>query len=269
MIKSTTELVAIIGTPIKQVKSPDNFNRWFGETGQDIAMIPIDIQESTLELFIGAMRGWENLRGCVVTVPYKHAVARWLDTLTPRAQALGCVNVIRRESSGRLAGDNVDGDGFLNAARRHGFNPEDKRVFVIGAGGAGSAIAYSLCEAGASHVTVVDFAAARAGLLCEILRCHFPAVDVTARVESLSAFDLVINASPVGMGDEHALPLSRELLDTLLPGCLVADVVTSPPLTPFLKVAIQKKCKVQTGPEMALGQLGMLGRFMGVTPGNL
>ncbi len=269
MIQSTTELVAIIGTPIAQVKSPDNFNHWFRETGQDTAMIAIDIQASTLELFIGAMRGWRNLRGCVVTVPHKRAAAPLLDALTPRAEALGCVNVIRREPSGRLVGDIVDGDGFLNAARDHAFVPKDKHVCVIGAGGAGSAIALSLCEAGASHVAIADIAAERAHTLVTILQSRFPAVGFTTGFDTLAAFDLVVNASPVGMGDDLALPISREMSNTLRPGCLVADVVTTPPLTPFLQVAIQMKCEVQTGPEMALGQLGMLGHFMGVTPEHL
>ena len=144
MIRGSTELVAIVGSPIAQVKSPENFNTWFASNGCDLAMLPIDLQETALEAFVGSLRGWQNLRGCVVTVPYKQALANRVDGLSERAAALGSVNVIRRERDGRLLGDNVDGAGFLGAAHKHGFEPAGKRALVIGCGGVGSAIAGAL-----------------------------------------------------------------------------------------------------------------------------
>ena len=79
----------------------------------------------------------------------------------------------------------------------------------------------------------------------------------------------MVNASPVGMGatsDEGPLPLPHNLMQTLQTSTLVADVVTSPQVTPFLACARRMGCAIQTGPEMALAQLGNLGHFMGVTP---
>ncbi|MGH8387925.1 MAG: shikimate dehydrogenase family protein [Pseudomonas sp.] len=269
MIKGSTELVAIVGSPVTQVKSPENFNRWFADRQQNVAMLAIDLAPSALQNFIETLRSWRNLRGCVVTVPYKQLLASRLDSVSERSAVLGSVNVIRREADGRLVGDIVDGEGFLSAARQQGFDPQGKQALVIGTGGVGSAIAYSLCQAGISHLVISDLSTERVEALAELLRSAFPEIVISTQPASLEPFDLVINASPVGMGatsDEGPMPLPLELMQTLQGSTLVADVVTSPAMTPFLAFARDRGCPIQTGPEMALAQLGNLGHFMGVTP---
>lgn len=268
MIQGSTELVAIVGSPIAQVKSPENFNRWFAEHQPNIAMLAIDLQQDVLDDFIRTLRGWQNLRGCVVTVPYKQLLASRLDLLSERSNALRSINVIRREADGRLVGDIVDGEGFLNAARQQGFNARDTQVMLIGTGGVGSAIAYSLCQAGASHIVISDLSQERVKALEDLLRDAFPKVVIGTYPITLAHFDLVVNASPVGMGatDNGPMPLPGHLMETLSATTLVADVVTSPSITPFLAFAQRMGCPIQTGPEMALAQLGNLGHFMGVTP---
>ncbi|AYC32474.1 shikimate dehydrogenase [Pseudomonas cavernae] len=266
MIRGSTELVAIVGSPIAQVKSPENFNTWFANHGQNLAMIAIDLQEAALDAFLASLRGWQNLRGCVVTVPYKQTLVDRLDGLSERAAALRSVNVIRRESDGRLLGDNVDGEGFLNAARQHDFQAKGKSALVIGSGGVGSAIAYSLCQAGVRRLVIADVSSERAGTLAELLRSAFPALEIGTEYRSLDGFDLLVNASPVGMGGTGELPLPAELLDSLQAATLVADVVTSPEITPLLAFARSRGCRIQTGAQMAFAQLGNLGAFMGVTP---
>lgn len=174
MIRGSTELVAIVGSPIAQVKSPENFNTWFNHNNCNLAMLPFDLHEAALDSFADTLRGWQNLRGCVVTVPYKQALANRVDGLSERAAALGSVNVIRRERDGRLLGDNVDGAGFLGAAHKHGFEPAGKRALVIGCGGVGSAIAYALAEAGIASITLSDPSTARMGAVCELLGNGFP-----------------------------------------------------------------------------------------------
>jgi shikimate dehydrogenase len=266
MISGTTELLAIVGSPIAQVKSPQNFNVWFERHGMDASMIPIDLESRSVDQFIGAMRAWRNLRGCVVTVPYKQDMATRVDQLSDRAQALGCVNVIRREADGTLVGDMVDGEGFMSAARAHGFEPEGARAMVVGAGGAGSAIAWALCEHGAGSITITDLDASRTQRLRVLLGKHYPSVASGSDYNSLASFDLIVNASPAGMAGYDALPLPSAQLATLRAGTLVADVVTSPEVTPFLELAREAGCRIQTGAEMALAQFGNLGAFMNMTP---
>lgn len=265
MVNGSTELVAIVGSPIAQVKSPENFNRWFEGNALNRVMLPIDISAQALSSFIDTLRGWQNLRGCVVTIPYKQQVVEHLDELSERASALRSVNVIRREADGRLIGDNVDGEGFLNAGRQQGFDAKGKRALVIGAGGVGSAIAYSLCQAGVSALSLSDVSHERVEALAQLLRSAFPELPVSTRIDSLSTFDLIANASPVGMGDSGELPLPQALLESLPTSAHVADVVTAPEITPLLALAKARGCSIQTGPQMALAQAGNLGHFMGAT----
>src|SRR4051812_32619438 len=98
MIQGSTQLVAIVGSPIAQVKSPENFNRWFADHQQDVAMLAIDLGSPAVQNFVQTLRGWKTIRGCVVTVPYKQLLASRLDSLSERSAALGSVNVIRREA---------------------------------------------------------------------------------------------------------------------------------------------------------------------------
>jgi len=266
MIRGSTQLVAILGTPIAQVKSPDNFNRWFADNDRDIAMLPIDLGAQALAPFIDTLRGWQNLRGCVVTVPYKQAVAPLLDALTERAAALGMANVIRREADGRLVGDHLDGVGFLKAAAAHGFQPVGKRALMVGAGGVGAAIAYALGEHGLAELVIVDVRAEQVEALRDVLRKAFATLVVKTAYSELTAFDLVVNATPVGMGDSGELPLPESALASLSPHTMVADVVTLPHITPLLAKARDLGCRIQTGAQMARAQMGDLGAFMGVTP---
>lgn len=269
MVGGATQLVAIVGSPIAQVKSPVNFNTWFQDNGLDLTMIPIDVRADAIRAFLDCLRGWQNMRGCVITVPYKQVVTQYLDHLSARATLLRSVNVIRREADGTLLGDNVDGEGFLTAARQQGFEPHGQRALVLGAGGVGSAIACSLCEAGLSELVLTDLDSGRARGLADVLHNAFPAVRIGLAYRSLAGFALVANASPLGMRATDELPLPDAMLETLTPGCLVADVVTSPAVTPFLQQAQARGALIQTGPQMARAQMGNLGAFMGVEPSDI
>lgn len=264
MIRGDTQLLAIVGSPVAQVKSPANFNDHFHRSGQNVAMIAMDVRPSAVEALVATIRGWENLIGCVVTIPHKQAFASRVDVLSHRARALGAVNVVRRDVGGALIGDMVDGFGFLGAARKHGFVPEGSKALVVGAGGAGSAICYALCEAGLAELAIFDTAEDRRERLVSLLADTFPDTKIVGGRESLSSLDLVANATPVGMAGDQGLPLPDELLETLSATTLVADVVTSPPMTPLLLLASRNGCRVQTGSDMAMAQLEYLGAALGV-----
>jgi len=266
MISGTTQLVAIVGHPVSQVKSPSNFNDYFESCGQDLAMIAMDVQSQSVPACIETMRGWENLLGCVVTIPHKQAFGALIDKLSKRARILGSVNVVRREADGQLVGDMVDGLGFLAAAADKGFNPQGARALVVGAGGAGGAIAHALCEAGTAELTILDVDRGRRDSLASLLRENFPSVILLHDQQSLASLDLVVNATPIGMQQTPAMPLPKHLLQSLNTKTLVADVVTFPALTRFLAFAKTKGCQVQSGPEMARAQLELLGVAMGVMP---
>ncbi|HED3040792.1 TPA: shikimate dehydrogenase, partial [Klebsiella oxytoca] len=122
MVSGFTQVVAVIGHPITQVKSPENFNRYFAERQMDSVMIPVDIAPHAVADYLNTLRGWHNMSGVLVTVPHKQRAAALVDELTPRARHLNAVNVIRKLADGRLQGDMLDGVGFQLAAEAHGFN---------------------------------------------------------------------------------------------------------------------------------------------------
>lgn len=264
MIKGSTRLVAIIGSPVVQVKSPENFNNAFAQAGSDVAMIAMDIPSDGVDAFLSLARTWQNLDGFVVTIPHKQAIASGVDSVTQRAALLGAVNVVRRGADGQLIGDMVDGLGFVRAAESHGFTPNGREALVIGCGGAGSAIAHALCESGVSVLAICDPDAQRVGRLASALAAEFPQISIATEIGDPSRYDLVANATPLGMRAGDPLPLSEQAIALLKPTAHVADVVTSPEVTPFLAAARARGLSIQTGPEMARAQLGVLGAFMGV-----
>ena len=116
-------------------------------------MVPVQIAPRNLGDFIATATAIGNLDGLVVTVPHKFECFRHCASATERASLLGSVNVMRRASSGWF-GDIVDGLGFVGAARRHGRDRRGERALLIGAGGAGSAIALALLDAGVRELAI-------------------------------------------------------------------------------------------------------------------
>lgn len=127
MVSGTTQVVAVIGHPIAQVKSPDNFNRYFAEQHMDSVMIPVDIAPDAVAAYLNALRGWQNMTGVLVTVPHKQRAAALVDDLTPRARRLNAVNVIRKLADGRLQGDMLDASAFSSPPRRRVFSRQVSR----------------------------------------------------------------------------------------------------------------------------------------------
>lgn len=127
MVSGTTQVVAVIGHPIAQVKSPDNFNRYFAEQHMDSVMIPVDIVPDAVAAYLNALRGWQNMTGVLVTVPHKQRAAALVDDLTPRARRLNAVNVIRKLADGRLQGDMLTASAFSSPPRRRVFSRQVSR----------------------------------------------------------------------------------------------------------------------------------------------
>jgi shikimate dehydrogenase len=256
----TTTFYTMIGTPIIQVKSPLFYNRYFAEHGIDAVMVAMDVPTDQVKDHFKLMQAISNFGGCIVTIPHKQAAVDCMDEISERAEDLLSVNVVRMEN-GRLIGDMVDGLGFLVALRTHGLSIQGKRAAIIGGGGAGAAIAQAIADSGADEIVIKEIKAERYSFLERLLKKTNPEIKISFELTSLEGFDLVVNATPVGMNDDPNVPFPT---DTLPPSILVADVVTSPKITPWLAAALKKGCEVQYGAEMAYGQFGLMGRHMGL-----
>ena len=259
---SGAALYAIAGDPVAQVGSPALFNRLCAERGHDGVMVPLRVAGADLAAAFAGLRRVANLRGLVLTVPHKIAMAGLVDELAPTARRIGAVNAARREADGRWRGDMFDGEGCVAAARAKGHDFTGRSALMAGAGGVGRAIAFALAGAGIERLAVFDPAPGRAAGLAARLAEAFPRVRAHA-VEPGAAGggDVLVNASPLGMavGDPPPLPL-----DGAGPGTLAIDVVLADRPTPFLAAAAARGAAVQDGRAMLEAQIETIAGFFGV-----
>ena len=260
-ITGKTKLYCIVADPIHQVKTPQNINKLFESRGIDGVLVPMHVAPAGLPAFMAAMRGVINLGGIVVTVPHKTAIAKLCDAVTPAAALVGAVNVIRREPDGRLVGDILDGKGFVSGLRAHGIEPQGKKAFLAGAGGAANAIAFALAEAGVSQLTFHNRTTAKVEDLIARLSTLYPAVRMTVGTRNPAGHDLVVNATSLGMAPGDPYPLD---IQALTDDQIVAEIIMKPELTPLLAAAQHKGCRIQYGLPMLQCQVELMATFMGV-----
>ena len=253
-LSGETRIHLIVGDPIGQTKSPAGLTRVFAERGVDAVCIPMQVPVAGFDVFMAGIKRAPNVDGLVVTLPHKLAAVRHCDTLSERSRALAAVNAMRREPDGRWAGDMTDGVALLAALRAAGHDPKHARALVVGAGGAGSAVVLALAEAGA-QVAVHDIDQARR----DGLRQRLAARDIAIGTADPDGFDLVVNATPLGMTPGDALPVDAGRLKA---GAFVADLVTKPAITPLLEEARRRGSPIVTGSEMFAPQAGILADFL-------
>ncbi len=267
ILTGTSRFYAIIGHPIAQVRSPTVFNGYIADHDYDGAMVAMDILPSAVNGFFAMLRGWKNCGGVGVTVPHKQAALANCDEASDRAKRIGACNLVQRTEDGRLIGDMTDGLGFLAALAKHGVNVTGKRFVLIGAGGAGSAIAHAVADNGAKRLAVLDIDTARRETLLASLRGHYPNVDISDEAGNPTEIDILANATPMGMKPDDPLPFP---LDGIRTDAMVADAVTKPPMTRFLEAARARGCPIQRGNEMADAQQPIFLERLGVVaPGTL
>jgi len=181
-----------------------------------------------------------------VTIPHKFACFDLCATTSDRATFLKTVNTMRRNADGTWHGDMFDGMGFCAAMQDNGCELKGKKALLIGAGGAGSAIAYSLVMAGVNELAIFDEDVARRTTLVERLdglkKCM-----VSHGSNDPSGFDIALNATPMGMSDADPYPLQ---VGHIQPSMFVACVITAPAVSPLVAVARAKGCKTMTGADM-------------------
>ncbi|MCW5692616.1 MAG: shikimate dehydrogenase [Pseudolabrys sp.] len=261
LVNGATRLIGIIGNPIAQAKSPAVWNARFAAAGVNAAMVPLSAAAGD---FDGCMRGLKtltNMDGIVVTLPFKNAVAEHVDLVLPAAKRTGAINAMRREAAGRWSGDIFDGQGFVGGLRASGCEPKGQRVMLLGAGGAGSAIADSLAEAGAAELTVFDKTLAKAEKLAAMINEAHPHCRAQAGAPALSGKTLLVNATPAGMKPGDGLPFAVDAIDKSL---FVADIVPRPDATPLLTLARRSGCRTMSGEAMVAGQVNALFEFFGL-----
>jgi shikimate dehydrogenase len=241
-----TRVIFIVGDPIAQVRSPQGVTESLRARGADAIVVPAQVTAADLGTFFALAERMSNVDGLLVTVPHKFDAALVCAQLTPRARSIGAVNVVRRSADGRWHGDMCDGEGYVAGLRHAGCEPRGQRALLVGAGGAGSAIAHALVDAGVAALALHDTDAARRETLAAKLRAYGPVTPIAGSTDP-SGFDLVVNASPMGMRAGDPLPLQVE---RLAPTTFVGCVVTVPAVPPLIEAARARGCATMTGAGM-------------------
>jgi shikimate dehydrogenase len=257
-LSGATRLFCIVGDPITQVKSPGSLTGAMRALGRDCVLVPMHVGSEDFARFLGGLSLARNLDGVVATVPHKFAAYGLCSTATERAHFLRTANVLRRNPDGSWHGDMTDGIGFVAGIRAAGCRPEGGRALLIGAGGAGSAIALALLEAGVAELAVHDEDDARRDGLLAKLR-GLPRANVRVGSPDPAGCTLVVNATPAGMRPEDPCPVQA---DRFTPGAFVADVITAPAVTPLLAAARRLGCGTQTGVGMYEAQVELMRDFL-------
>jgi shikimate dehydrogenase len=260
-ISGATRVYALLGDPIAQVRAPALLNPVLARRGTDAVLVPVHVAAADLDPVVRALRQLANLDGMLVTVPHKAAVLALADRVTDRARLAGSANALRREPDGTWTADTFDGDGFVRGLVEAGHHPRGRRVCVVGAGGAGSAIAVALLDAGTAELRLVDTDPNRLDTLYRRLSPVYPGRISTSTHPLLADVDLAVNATPLGLRTDDPLPFPV----TGLPAhAVVADIIMTPAETALLRAAYLRGLPVQPGLPMLSHQIDAYLEFFGL-----
>jgi shikimate dehydrogenase len=221
--------------------------------------VPAQVPAGSLHEFLDGLRANRSAAGAVISVPHKQAVVALCDELGPNARIVGAVNVVRRDPEGRLSGETFDGLGFVAGLEAQGIAPRGMRAVVLGAGGAASAIAVALVDAGVARIDIRNRTGARAEQLAGRLHAAFPTAEVGTDAARLGEADLVVNATSSGMSPHDQPPIDLALAR---PDAIAADVVMSADPTPFLAAAAARGMRTHEGTRMLSGQLALISQYL-------
>ena len=261
-LSGATRVHVIVGDPIAQVKSPFGVTQAFEAHGRDAICVPAHVASKDLARWFEGISLSRNVDGVIVTVPHKFDCHALCATSSPRAQFLGAVNTIRRNADGSWHGDMFDGLGYVTAMQKQGFDLTDKRALLVGAGGAGSAIAHSLVLAGVRELAIHDENTERRESLIARLN-SLQLGRVFTGSANPTGFDVAINATPVGMREGDPTPID---VDAITPDMFIGCVITVPAIPPLIAAARAKGCKTSTGADMFAQVRELMVNFLLETP---
>lgn len=263
IIDGATRLLGIVGDPVAQVRSPVAWCGLFRRNGMNAVCIPMHVKPADLERYFEGLRTVHNMMGLIVTIPHKPATARYVDELTERARLAGSANLVRMQEDGRWVGDIHDGVGFVRALEATDRQVTGRRALVVGTGGVGTAIAFAIAMAGAASVDVFDPVIERANDVSRRINAY--GVRSAVAEARGAGYDLIVNASPLGMRTGDPLPID---LAGVSADAIVGDVVNVNYMTPILLAAQALGCHVQRGVEMMEHQISVTAEFLGLTTGD-
>ena len=254
MITGNTRIYGIIGDPVEHSLSPLMHNEAFKELNLNCVYIPFHVRQKELQR---AVKGVKSLGICGfnVTIPHKIPIVRYLDEIEKEAAHIGAINTVVTRN-GKLIGYNTDGAGAYHALQAAGSDPKDKRVIILGAGGAARAIAFHLAPLSRDLVILNRTREKAVSLALELKKTG---LNVTGRgltpqtlSDELWETDILINATSLGMYPRvDETPVDRGLIH---PKMTVFDIVYNPQETKLLQATRKAGAKVVRGLQMLIYQ---------------
>ena len=254
MITGKTKLMGLIGDPVEHTLSPLMHNAAFKYANLDCVYVPFHVKKDNLGAAIRGARSM-GIKGLNVTIPHKTEVIKYLDILDDPAELIRAVNTIKFGE--RIKGYNTDGMGAVRAIEEID-RVKDKKVVIIGAGGASRAISFQILLSGAGKLTIANRTPEKAFILKENLIENLNAdVGITGLGEDLKGeiqdADILINTTPIGMyPDIHQKPLVTS--EMMHEGLIVNDIIYNPLETGLLKEARKAGARTISGIKMLIYQ---------------
>lgn len=264
-VDGRTHVIPHLAYPSAHVRTPQLMNSRFADLGLNALVVPWEVSPEGLGHTLAAFKHAGSLPGMIVTIPHKEAVAASCDEMQGVAEVLQVANVIRKADDGRFIGALFDGKGFVCGLQKTGFRIETARTLVLGAGGAATAIAHALLEAGVDDLVIANRSVERAQKLVQLLFALFPLKQIAAGPADGTGFDLVVNATSVGLDGDPRIPLD---VSTLTADQCVADIIMKPVLTPLLAGAQARGATIHYGEPMLLEQVDLFIDFL-LGPGTV
>jgi len=252
MLTGRTRLYFQLAHPVGHVRVNRILNPIFEARGIDAMVVPLHLLPDEFDATLPRLARLGNVGGFLATVPHKEAIARHCNTLLPQARLCGSANAVRIEADGRLTGEMFDGVGLKAALDEAGFAIAGRRVLLVGAGGAARSIAFMLAHAGAAELVIANRNVDRAAALAAEVGCR------ASGVADPSGFDLVVNATSLGLKPDDPLPVDPALL---APGTDVCDIVIGDGPTALERAAAARGCRTLGGQPMLDHQFDAVIRF--------
>ncbi len=250
----------MIGAPVDSVRTPRLLEARMVRAGIDVQVDVMHVEGDDLDAFMRDAAGDPAIDGMLVTMPHKRHVLPYLDGMSTTALQIGSVNAVKRVASGALVGAQFDGIALVRALAEAGRDIGGARIALAGFGGAGRAIAHAILARGCGHLAVRDPAMSHGKVAAELRRLAAGSADTDidavgdgAAGDAATGFDILINATPLGMTKSDPSPFSAEQVAAA--DC-VADIVSDPPATRLASLAEQAGTTLVTGRDMVAGQIG-------------
>ncbi|MBN8750187.1 Quinate/shikimate dehydrogenase [Xylophilus ampelinus] len=264
-IHGNTDLYLIPGDPVTNVRLPRMFNAVFERCGIDAVMVPVQVRARDFAVWLKASFLARNVKGMVIAPPHKPLAVDLLDGCGLFARIAGSVNVVRRTHTGDLEGDLFDGEGIVGALDRFGILFRGQRVLILGAGVSAAAVGVSLAEGGgengARHIAFHDPAPGKSAGVAARIDAAFDATVVVAQDADPSGYDLVINATSLGLKPDDPLPCD---VARMAPHAALFDILLRNQPTPLVQAARARGLQAQPGFEMLIQQMSHYMDYFGL-----